>query len=105
MGAFSRQFDPEVTLTLHEHDIAGDVLPTLTEADLASLGVSKFGPRRRLSIAITDLVNGREDPIRETSSGRKQKIAGVSGANPELHERKNTGDDEARPSEASVWGL
>ena len=53
---------------LRKHQITGPVLLSLTESEIETLGISKFGTRRQLYLSINDLLKtGRQRPIQANS--------------------------------------
>jgi len=60
--AISRNMPTDIVATLSKHAIIGAVLPTLTEPELESMGITKFGWRRQLVIAIRELAQSHGIP-------------------------------------------
>merc|ERR1719353_1416845 len=60
----STPVDGEVAARLRENAINGQVLESLTESDLLSMGITKFGWRRQLLLSRQELVTRLEERLK-----------------------------------------
>jgi len=63
-----------------EHEVTGAVLLTLSESDLeVQLGITKFGQRRQISMAIEELRGGAGSSFQGAPKGRPAISSGAAG--------------------------
>lgn len=60
-ASLAPQLSLEISKILAEHAINGQVLVTLTESELSMIGITKFGWRRQLVLAIQELVRQQQE--------------------------------------------
>lgn len=83
--AASTPLPPAVAARLREHEVNGPVLDSLSETDLASLGIDKFGWRRQLLLSLTELrseLSARERALPEAELFRIHSSAGTPAGTP-----------------------
>lgn len=86
----STPVDPEVATRLRDNAINGQVLESLTESDLSSMGITKFGWRRQLLLSRQELIQRLEERLKPPEGVEWMQIYSRS-ATPEGGSRGNHG--------------